>query len=450
MNEKANPENEPVLGYWWRPNNLDDKRAGLLRNVGGNIHELEVLSDLKTFHFANASTMHGEAHGELYTLLHCSPVEAHGWLKDSDAGIEVTQAREVIRGSHLESPDELFESIAFTIEAGQSWSQISGIRQTRIQHENSPTQDVLIERKSPNSIHLAANQFSVELRPIVDVPSSNWSAMLQEDTLFVITSNIPLSLGQWKDLILVPLRGLIQFATKYGGTSNRAAARPKDPKRRRIEDYGLDVRLPWTAEWMTQYPFTEIRSHAERPLFLAMSLVDHPDALSKWFELFTKRREALTSVLDLSLGSPSVEFRFFAAARLFEQLADRYSKSPVETHPYNHNGEAWNRLVRLLTYWQGHLEPLKSNPNIIPWAARRVVKTRNCFAHHKETTCREAANGHQLLCFEAFVRTLIDCEICLALGLPQEMASQTLAASKQYRLGQDIVSYFIREQAEPE
>jgi hypothetical protein len=181
-----------------------------------------------------------------------------------------------------------------------------------------------------------------------------------------------------------------------------------------------------------------------------MSLVDHPDALSKWFELFTKRREALTSVLDLSLGSPSVEFRFFAAARLLEQLADRYPKSPVETHPHNHNGEAWNRLVRLLTYWQGHLEPLKSNPNITPWAARKVVKTRNCFAHHKETTCREAATGYQLLCFEAFVRTLIDCEICLALGLPQEMASQTLAASKQYRLGQDIVSYFIRERAEPE
>jgi len=180
MNEKVNTENERVLGNWWLPDKLDDKRAGMLRNVGGNVHELEVLSDLKTFHFANASTMHGEAHGELYTLLHCSPVNAHGWLKDSDTGIEVTQAREVIRGSHLESPDELFESIAFTIEAGQSWSQISGIKQTLIQHENSSYPDVLLERKSPNSIRLSANQvsvglgstveFSVELRPTVDVP----------------------------------------------------------------------------------------------------------------------------------------------------------------------------------------------------------------------------------------------------------------------------------------
>lgn len=442
-----NSENDWVLGYWWLPGKLGGKRAGVLWNVGGNVYELDVLSDLETFHFANASIVHGEAHGDLYTLLRCIPVEAHGWLKDSDAGIEVTQAREVIRGSHLESSDELFESTALTIEGGQSWSQISGIKQTLIQHENSPTLDVLFERKSPNSIDLSANQFSVELRPTVDIPSSNWSATLQEDTLFVVTSSVPLSLGQWKELILIPLRGLIQFATKNGGTINRAAARPKDPTRRWIDHYGLDVRLPWTADWMTRYPYDDSHSGSKKSLFHASDFIDIPSALSGWLKLFNERREALTSVLDLSLGAPSAEFRFFAAARLLERLAEKFPQSSLGATYHHDKSERWKRLVSLLEAWQEHIEPTKSHPEMILWVATLIVDTRNCFAHHSARTCRKAATGYQLLCLEALVKTLIDSQICGAIGLPAETAASALADSRQYRLGQDLVNYFTSEQA---
>jgi len=270
---------------------------------------------------------------------------------------------------------------------------------------------------------------------------------LQEDTLFVTTSNIPLSLGQWKVLILIPLRGLIQFATKNGGTINRAAARPNDPKRRWIDHYGLDVRLPWTADWMTQYPYDDSHFGLKRPLFYASDFVDSPSALSAWLELFGDRREALTSVLDLSLGAPSAEFRFFAAARLLERLAEKLPLSSLGATLHHKKSDRWKRLVSLLEAWQEHVEPTRSHPEMLMWVATLIIDTRNCFAHQSPSTCRKAATGYRLLCLEALVRTLIDSQICRKIGLPAETAVSALTDSKQYRLGQELVNYFTDEQA---
>lgn len=425
----ADEEVNSRLGIWWFEDSLEKRMPGNLLHVSSTEYRLEVLADFAVDQRNYARMILGEAHGELYSLVECNLSKTKNWFAGSVSSIETWSVQQVLHRGHLESDDEPFDTISFSVQGAQDWSRVSGITKSYTQQEGNPELEFVFSRQPPDPILLTLDSFTLKVRSVLASPSKPWSASLEEDTLIEVRSVQPLTLTQWRDSVIVPLRCLIQFATKTGGSVHRAAIAASGEDNMN----GLERRrrwILWSARWMKEYPYEPKSQGFEKPVFFAKDVANIPEALPKWMALFERTKEPMTSYLDLSLGAPSLEYRFFAASRLLERLLGRGSM-------------AKNKLEKLMDKWRPHVVPLNSHPQLVPGLAQQIMDSRNCFAHHRVAECKAAVTGYHLACLDALVRTLIDCEVCATMGFPEDTVPNAIKDMRQNRLAKGLPQFFI-------
>lgn len=458
-----------LLGMWWFARNDDEKVTkvtGVLRDAETNRAQLEILSDLMHEQPDRHPLILEEANGDRYSLVNSSRTKLKNRFASSMSSSEVWHFDHIVRGAHLDCRDEVFARLSFSVEGIQEWSQLTGFTKALIQRGNKPEFEHEITRVPPEPLRFTADAMDIVVRSTFNDIGQKWGVDIREDSQIIVSTSKARTLSQWKNDVIVPMQRLIQLALKNGGTIRRVSVSPKLNGNNRLE--GREGWFRWYGTWMKDYPFDGRRSPLERPLFTAQSLHNISDSLQKWFDFHKRHESALEALLDLRLGSPTSEYRFFTTARLSERLQERFpsaelfsKKTLSEMKGRVHDllsadnreeffqklamarrSNSRTQLSSTLSQWQPYIEPLASHPDMLEWVAGRILSTRNCFAHHDPETCKKAAMGYELHCLEMLLRTVVDAEVCRHLGFSASLVNQELNDSSQYRTGKDLAQFY--------
>jgi len=229
-----------LAGWWWLPDQPDDKIPGVLRCAPGQHPRLLLIGGFDPLIWVRSSPNSWEASGEMRTwplllgesdgqqatLLDCCPSSSSRSLQNRSQSLfdQTLIAMRALIGVHLESADQAtFKAMEINIENLLAWSAAKGLRERVIDFQDAREREAdIISAEFPEERSALIDDYRITLHHRL-VPGSDCT---RSDTTATITENAVLSVEPLQGLrslagltkLVKPLQDLITLAT------NRPAA----------------------------------------------------------------------------------------------------------------------------------------------------------------------------------------------------------------------------------
>lgn len=448
---------EQHLGIWGPPNE-QALPGNLILDESGAI-KLQLLHSGEAILVEHYEMMYGVTGKDLYTLLGVLQHSMNFSMATTIGATFSYYVRSVIKGAHLDSYDHRFPRFSFSIVGLQEWTRLTGISSEIIQVGDDSSWTRQFAHKRPPAVDIAIDGYNYRFFSQSRTSSKNWAIDLEEDSQVHVSSQEPLTIGEWLSRVVRPFQRLVQMSVKTGGNLQRLAVSDKLEGGNGSERDWFEL-VNFTSD---QYPYVTDRFRLEHPILQLEDIQRSPESLEKWFEVDAKYREALAAVIDTTLGEPTEGYVLFAHSRFLERLVSRYAQSELcdkdtmkKIVEYakglvpGDNGETLGQkigsqrrndakvpLIGALRKWIPFFEGWQFNEAEIGWIATKIIKTRNHFAHQgaDKPDPMRIQHGEEVV-FLALIRTIIDFEIADLIGINAEIVAKRLEDTLQWRNSQ--------------
>lgn len=453
-------------GYWWRPDNPDDRVAGIatfdgarttLRLLGAFVDRRQTAPDTyQQEPVERALMVLGRCEGVPVTLLDCrqgrsvGPIFSKSW--DWRQSWNISQ---MLVGVWLDDPQEpYFDRLVLGVDQLLPWSRRSGFTSPAFMTIAWTSPGVLSAEVPGGTITLRTDAGSDE-----EAQADGTERRIEEQTKFVVDVPEPSSaqalLGQWAKT----LQDLVTFATNTPCGLNEVTLVRKQPPVGDQADEPRSDRPHVVEAYLSPIYQARPTARAVEPHQVLFNLDDVPfeDLLPAWFDV-DKRLGAVVAML---LGQRYIE-RSFMENRLITSVAaaeglhrrllpDEVHLDPqqfkpmrtvaLKTVPVEHRdwfaGQLRNELSlrnRLLQLVERVGEDAVSSfiPDAEQWA-RAATNARNLLAHRFEDDSEQSLDGPAMYVLAQMTSAVITLVLLQELGVPTERIRHLTAHHETFR-----------------
>ena len=451
------------LGYFWAPDNPNEKLPGMLSISDGGVIELEIVTPLvdKTDELENLRRIVGEIHDEGFvTLDDCSL----GFSDITHRGGVVSSSRYRIRANKTfigvaygEGETPVFDSLTFSVEGIDEWVGIGGIQINR----RYAIDTTLVSYEEPATIVLNLDQgmklfieFHLKLPAInktrnrrdktdEDIDFEKETTITQK-TCFRLISEHSLELYEFT-LVVDKIVSLLRFALGEIVCVDTMWATSENPDANIASKMTSGV-FTWIYYPSQLYSKDEGGVHQSNMLFGFEEMKDDAESkINKWIQAYDKIAPTFYSYFFAQMGSQiHLEARFLALVQGLEayhrrtsdetRMPDREFKDLVasliqlcpegkqgwlqEKLRYGNEVSLRKRLKKLIEPFKQFFGDKKTRTELI----NSIVNTRHYLTHYDLSLETEAAKGEKLevLCLK--LESLFQFHLLDLMGFSREVS----------------------------
>lgn len=403
-----------VEGQWWLPGKRDDAVAGkLCESEGGGLTlQLQgtftkdlnlVLNMVKQRHPIIQGVT---ANAKMMTLANCFSLGGHmGFPGYAQENYSIGSA--YVGGLFENEGDLAFDEAQVTFPYLFNW--LARPIYT-VQTSPAPFDSISCTYKRPPDIEVMHRGGSLRICSIVSYHEDPFGELkLNYTPVIVVNAGKRLTLTEWEERYLQPLRDFLTFATRHVVHFSSLELSCKDRLNQSGHPAAIEVVLPGSRQPDSPTKYLH-------PLKILFGASDVGSRLGNILDQWLTKYEELKNVMMLFFGPLYNEHMYLE--HQFLNLA--YATETY--HRVRHPGHAKkiffkDRLFSLLTNFE---EPLKLFPIDLQQFSEKVTHTRNFYVHYDDSHRDKAANGEALFRMVQVLQCLI--EVCLLSELDFDLA----------------------------